>query len=178
MQGKSNDVLLFTKSTGINDSRETTGPQYNQDGITDLVKALNVTVTPEGKLVKVPEFKHKLTVSSTITDIVNHNERMFLHVGSYLDEFLETSVNGVINSSVLDSVAKAKYLQTPVALKIRANGNNYDLKNNSSALTPSVIGVYNGPVTSKVYNKMPSFEGGFSYNGRAYVVNSKFLQYS
>lgn len=179
MPGKPTEVILFSKCTGINDSTETTGPQHSVEGVTDLRDSLNVTTTPEGKLIKVPALTAVATASvENITDIVASNDFVYAHYNDGLFKLSGNVLTAVTNCPTLSDGVKVPYIKTPQDLRFSVGNSGYKIKTASSAVELLTIGDYTGPATSKQFSKMPVFTGGFVLGPKLYTKYGKFLQFS
>jgi hypothetical protein len=179
MSGK-HEVMLFTKCTGLNDSLETSAAAFNVDGVTDVIGCLNVTVTPEGKLVKVPELTEILTHTDVI-DELTAGTRMLAQSASGLSEFNGTNFTPLLNSPSFTPGVKATYIHTPIDVRIRtAPAVQHKLVKGAVSTSAITLGSYAGPATSRssAFSKMPDFTSGFVFNSRLYAAFGNFLQYS
>jgi hypothetical protein len=177
---KSHEVVLFSKCTGLNDSLETTAAAYLPDGTTDVIACLNVTTTPEGKLVKVPALS-TVFAHSTAVDELTAGLRMFVQNGTDLSEFDGTSLTPLVSAPTFTAGVKSKYVHTPIDLRVRVStGISHKLKNGLTSTAALTLGTYVGPANSRssVFEKMPDFTGAFLYNARLISYFGNFLQYS
>jgi archaellin len=176
MPGRTHEAILFSKSTGLNDSYETTGPQYTADGATDIIACKNLTTTPEGKLIKVPDYN--TVVSSGPVLAMTSGDRILCQKDGHLEEFNGNSCNLLTTSpAFLDGVI-AKLITTPVDIRINNGSELYKYVTGSTSYSVLVLGAYKGPYTSQSFSRMPSFDSGFVFNSKLFITKDKFLSHS
>lgn len=171
------EYKVFTKCTGLNDSTQITSVAYTPDGVTDITSCVDMTVTPEGKLVKAPALVNVFTHDTAITDIVAGN-RMLIQDSVLLNSFNGTTVTPLTNSPTLQVGVKAKYISTPLDIRFSVGGEQYKVLNSANVVSTLALGTYVGPDISKVFSKMPVFTSGFMLGAKLYSTYGKFLQWS
>lgn len=178
MQGRPHEAILFKNCTGLNDSAQMSDAKYDIEGNTDLIGCMNMTVTDKGKLVKVPALVSKLVMPSAI-DNISAGTRMFVQSGTGIGEYNGiATVTPLTVSPVCVPGTKAKFIHTPIDARIGVTAGQYKVAKASSSAVELSLGTHAGPVTSKVFSKMPTFNSGFVFNSKLYSAFGNFLQYS
>jgi hypothetical protein len=198
MSGKTHEAVLFSKCKGLNDNFQTTAAYYDEKGLTEVIGCRNLTVTHEGKLIKVPALETVITHDDSIDVLTaGSSSRLFMQSGSTLHVVTGTDIpiSHVVGSPGFTSITglqnftagvKAKYIHTPIDTRVSyaTAGNDptaikqYKVPVATVVGTELALGTYAGPPTTKAFAKMPLFSGGFVHNSKLYASYGSFLQYS
>jgi hypothetical protein len=174
-------VILFEKCLGFNDSPNIatqtmiTSPRAKGAGSTELIDCLNVTVTPEGSLEKVPSLNLALATASTISNL-SAGSRLLFGDGTNTNEW--TGGTTVVNRF---PAVYGPVCHTPQDVRVSGGLGVYKSLNTTPTMQPALIGTYTGPTIRTALSAMPAFKQALVYNANLYAVNSadsKWLQHS
>lgn len=169
-------ALLFTKCLGLNDSKVFgTIVADPKTGITELLDCQNVTVTPDGRIEKIPAFVTEFTHPAPITDI-SAGSRFIYQDGIDVKEWNGTAV------ATIGAVLSGNVAHTPIDVRISSPPSVFKSGTSGGIVSVATLGDTSAiPETSKTYAAQPVFKQAFTYNGFLYGINAedpRFLQHS
>ena len=184
------EAILFQTCKGLNDTGTVlTANVDTKTGDSDLRDSDGVTIDYNGNLISsfglglVAELPGNIVALSTNATASSH-DRCVLQAGNKLYDWdgsnftvIQIVVATVLTDVVITGVAKI--CQTNTDVRYNNNGTVYRIPNHSNIAVLATVGDTSFlPPTSKVYNGMPAFNGGFTANGRLYTWVGDFIQYS
>lgn len=183
-QARKERAVLFSGCLGLNNNTQRTAAKYNEDGLTEVIGCKNLTVTPDGKLIKIPGFASVLTAAATIDNLAA-GKRMFVQAGTSMKEFNGATLSALTVSPVFTAGVKGRFIFTPVDTRISVGSpvaTQYKIPHeNNTAVVCALGNLATLPSRSLTFSKMPDFAEGFVYTSKLYTVNladKRFLQYS
>jgi len=167
-------IILFRKCLGYTDSSAVATQGHNPEtGETQLIGCSNATVTDDGAIEKSPALTTVHTHSSPVTR-VSAGSRLFFGDGTDTYEY----VGGVTPVNKRFPVLDGPMIHTPQDVRVSGSTKVYKSANPIGTMAEAVAGTNPNPSVATTFAGQPVFDGGFSFNARAYGYKGKFLQYS
>ena len=165
-------AILFTTCLGLNDARSQSSQKADpRTGKTELIDCLNMTITPDSCVEKIPGFVSKVIHSAAVTR-VSAGSRLF-----FQDAVDTYELSGVTATNRFPAVV-GPIAHTPLDARISAPLAVYKSLNSTPTMQQALVGTYSGPPVSTTFSAMPLFDNAFVLNSRLYAAKGNFLQYS
>ena len=176
-------AILFRRALGLNDSTaistqimKTNPRDVDGAGDTEFIDCLNVTITSDGCVEKIPAFTTVLDTGAPITRL-SAGKRFFYSDGVDTKEWL-----GGATVANRFPIIDGPIAHTPQDVRVSTATKNYKSTDAAPAvLAEATVGVNSGPATSVAFAAMPLFKHAFVHHAKLFLVNRtdpRAIQYS
>lgn len=169
-------TLLFRKCLGLNDAKAFGTQKMDVDtGEVEFTDCINLTVTDDGAVEKIPALTTALTHTAPISGISAGNRFM---ISDAVDTWEWLPGVSITNRFPLVS---GPVCHTPNDVRITNGAKVYRSKDSAPTMQEALVGVDPNPDTPEAFYAMPVFKQAFVYGAKIYSINAakpKYLQYS